>query len=368
MRTATRRRLVLVHEQQEDKGGGPLESIQAECPEGLRQDIFEGRTPITWHRVSHYQNLTLKLIATEMLRQGPKYSSSLSITGEEEPPLTLVLPGEVSASELAMPRPVTLWCSTGNPGAEDFAQELAAAMAGGEQMIRVVTRKPDVKALEGNGESVAMLLYLNKETWVEPNQGKLLERDVRLTNNFAHGFAHELGAGLARVGSNMGVGGLVRMGSNLTEGINKTVGSAGAKKQVVQLVMVHENDPSRGGCDFGAFFGTTPQGLVDEGIYKEIATALHTAPHRAVSLALVAQALGATKGAALALAKRGTASERSSSLPGQRRSSKAAAPGGRWQAGSSKSSSIEVAAVDAATQGVAPVAGAESSGVSMSQV
>ena len=143
MRTATRRRLVLVHEQQEDKGGGPLESIQAECPEGLRQDIFEGRTPITWHRVSHYQNLTLKLIATEMLRQGPKYSSSLSITGEEEPPLTLVLPGEVSASELAMPRPVTLWCSTGNPGAEDFARELATAMAGGEESIRVVTRRPD---------------------------------------------------------------------------------------------------------------------------------------------------------------------------------------------------------------------------------
>ena len=345
---------MLVHEQQEDKGGGPLESIQAECPEGLRQNIFKGRTPITWHRVSHYQNLTLKLIATEMLRKGPKYSSSLSLTGVKEPPLTLVLPGEVSASELAMPRPVTLWCSTGNPGAEDFAQELATAVAGGAESIRVVTRKPYLKALEGNGESVAMLLYLSKETWVEPNQSKLLERDVRLTNNFAHGFAHELGGGL--------VGGLVRMGSNLAEGINKTVGSADARKQVVQLVMVHENDPSRGGCDFGAFFGTTPQGLVDEGIYKNIVTALHTAPHRAVSLALVAQALGATKGAALALAKRGTANERSS-----RRSSKAAAPGGRWQAGSSKSSSIEVAAVDA-TQGVAPAAGAESSGVSMSQV
>ena len=110
----------------------------------------------------------------------------------------------------------------------------------------------------------------------------MLERDVRLTNNFAHGFAHELGGGLARVGSNMGVGGLVRMGSNLAEGINKTVGSADARKQVFQLVMVHENDPSRGGCDFGAFFGTTPQGLVDEGIYKEIAIALHTAPHRGV--------------------------------------------------------------------------------------
>ena len=40
---------------------------------------------------------------------------------------------------------------------------------------------------------------------------------------------------------------------------------------------------------------TTPQGLIDEGIYKEVAIALHTPPHRAVSLALVAHALGATK-------------------------------------------------------------------------
>ena len=345
-------RLVLVHEPQVDKGGGPLETLQADCPEGLRQKVFEGRTLITWHRVLHYQNLTLKLIATEMLRQGPKYSSSLSITGEEEPPLTLVLPGEVSTSGLAMPRPLVLWCSTGNPGAEDFAQELALALAGGQKMIRVVTRKPNVKALEANGESVAMLLYLNKNTWLEPNQGKLLERDVRLTNNFAHGFAHELGAGLARLGSNMGASGLVRMGSNLAEGINKTVGSSEAKKQVVKLVMVHENDPRRGCCDFGAFFGTTPQGLVDEGIYKEIAVALHTAPHRAVSLALVAQALGATKGAALALTKRGTASKLSVSLPGRRQSSNLAPPGGGWQASSSKSSSIEVAVVD-------PAAGAE---------
>ena len=62
--------------------------------------------------------------------------------------------------------------------------------------------------------------------------------------------------------------------------------------------MVHENDPSKSGCEFGTFFATTPQGLIDEGIYKEIAIALHTPPHRAVSLAVLAQALGATKGAA----------------------------------------------------------------------
>ena len=64
--------LVLVQEQQEDKGGGPLELLKAECrDEHMREAIFDGRTPIVWHRISHFQNLTLKLIATEMLRNGP---------------------------------------------------------------------------------------------------------------------------------------------------------------------------------------------------------------------------------------------------------------------------------------------------------
>jgi len=75
-----KRPLVLVHEQQGEKGGGPLETIWAECRKEMRSDIFDGRTPITWHRVFHYQNLTLKLIATEMLRHGPKYNDSLHST------------------------------------------------------------------------------------------------------------------------------------------------------------------------------------------------------------------------------------------------------------------------------------------------
>lgn len=153
---------MLVHEQQEDKGGGPLEFMQMECPEAMRSQIFDGRDAITWHRVLHYQNLTLKLIATEMLRHGPKYSRGSFCATEDEPPLALVLPGEVSAAELAMPQPLVLWCSAGNPGAEDFARELQAELAGGEKMIRVVTNKPHKRALDDQGESVAMLLYLNK--------------------------------------------------------------------------------------------------------------------------------------------------------------------------------------------------------------
>ena len=189
--------LVLTHEQREDKGGAPLDALKAECSEDLRAQIFDGRTPITWHRILHYQNLSLKLIATEMLRHGPKYrnrlhdtlarhSSRESVSARQSPrgsnlggdddsslqeELSLVCPGEVSISELALSKPVVLWCSAANPGAAEVAKELKRAMGVAGAHIQVVDSQPD-------GASPALvLLYLNKDTWVQ--NGKLLECDVR---------------------------------------------------------------------------------------------------------------------------------------------------------------------------------------------
>ena len=98
--------LVLVHEQQEDKGGGPLEQLRLECRDGeMRAKIFDERAPIVWHRVSHYKNLTVKLIATEMLKHGPKYRSALSTVNDDAPgKLALFLPGEVNVPTLALTR------------------------------------------------------------------------------------------------------------------------------------------------------------------------------------------------------------------------------------------------------------------------
>ena len=213
--------LVLVQEQQEDKGGGPLETLKAECRDAeMRNAIFDGRTPIVWHRISHFQNLTLKLIATEMLRNGPRFQGSLSGGNAPEDPF-LIQHGEVTASKLTLPQPLVLWCSAGNPGAADVAEELVTSMANNGTAIRVVDTMPDVQVLRENGESAVMLLYLNKDTWVE--QGEVLERDVRA--------ARQLQADL-------------------------------------KVIVVHENDKEKGGCEFGDFFGTTPQELIDDGIYR----------------------------------------------------------------------------------------------------
>ena len=371
------RPLVLVHEQQEDKGGGPLEALRAECREEMRSYLFDGHMPIVWHRISHYQNLTLKLIATEMLRHGPKYHDSLhssssqlahfiatahhssrnSLRQEEltpsermsrklslvewlrvqaaKPPamqeqeaaatvkvqavvrghstrqmslgalipgkeLSLVLPGEINVGKLALPRPLVLWCSAANPGAAAIAQELTRSLASGSHVVRVVERRPNARLLDAQGESAAMLLYLNKDTWA--GQPSVLEHDVRNTYSFAHG----LGAGLVRMGSNMWE--LARTASNMREPGSAGSGRSASDADKIRIVLVHENDLAKGGCEFGTFFATTPQGLIEEGIYKDIAIALHTPPHRAVSLALLAQALGATKDAARQAARQGRAS------------------------------------------------------------
>ena len=203
--------LILVYEQQEDKGGGPLDVLQAECLNAeMRAKIFDGRNPITWHRISHYQKLTLKHIATNTLRHNPRYSSILD--GSEE--LTLVLPGEINISELQLPGPIVLWCSPGNLGALEVAKELVASLPSVSSnqhstqgsssrlmsAVQVVDEQPDVQTLNTTGEYVAMLLLLNKDTWVK--HGEVLERDIRA-----------------------------------------------ARAAGIKLVMVHENDKSKGGCD-----------------------------------------------------------------------------------------------------------------------
>ena len=214
--------LVLVQEQQEIKGGGPLEALKAECRDDqMRDAIFFGRTPIVWHRISHFQNLSLKLIATEMLRNGPRLRRSISRRLNASEDVVLIQHGEVNVSKLTLPRPLTLWCSAGNPGAAGVATELVASIASNGAAIRVVNLVPDVQALKDSGESVVMLLYLNKDTWVE--QGEVLERDVRAAR---------------------------KLQPDLT------------------TLIVHENDTEKGGCEFDDFFGTTPQELIDDGIYR----------------------------------------------------------------------------------------------------
>ena len=68
------------------------------------------------------------------------------------------------------------------------------------------------------------------------------------------------------------------------------------KDQAINLVLVHEHDVVKGGCDFGLYFKKAPQHLINEpyNLFKEIATTLYSEPeYRRVALKLLLCKMGA---------------------------------------------------------------------------
>jgi len=209
---------------------------------------------VVWHRIEAFQHVSLKVIAEALLLKTPKYE------GEKE--LPMCVPGELRADDLAFPKPVVLWASTLNAGARGLANAVAVAVAGS---ISVTDAIPSLlsslpRASDSCGdEATHMLLYLNKATWAGEGAEALAEQ-VRA-----------------------------------------------AREARLPIVMAHENDAVRGGCIFAHFFEVTPRDLISDGLYNDLAVGCHAEPHRQASIALLAQALGATKQTAQSRVRRVTA-------------------------------------------------------------
>lgn len=166
--------------------------------------------------------------------------------------LPLFIPGEISRRKLRFVEPVVVYASPNNTGALEVAARLEARFP---EQLHVTTRPPSavLSALgppygldEEAIEPTVMLLYLNGETYMGDAGEKL---------------AAELLA---------------------------------VQKAESHLLMLHENDQDKHGCEFGVYFdGRTPDELLQGGIYKALAIALYPGAYQPVSLALAAVVLGA---------------------------------------------------------------------------
>ena len=124
------------------------------------------------------------------------------------------MPGELQRQKLVLNKPVVVYASQYNPGALSVAKDIASAMDG---QIKV-TNDPEVMTA-----STHFLLYLNNQTYLHATGMRLAEELRRA----------------------------------------RTAGST------VEVLMVHENDAERGGCEFNIFFdGRTPADLKQGGIYE----------------------------------------------------------------------------------------------------
>ena len=69
---------------------------------------------------------------------------------------------------------------------------------------------------------------------------------------------------------------------------------AAARAAKLPIVMAYENDAARDGFLVSRFFETTPQELISDGLYKNLAISCFPGIHRQVSLVLLAKALEST--------------------------------------------------------------------------
>ena len=256
--------LVLVHETDEKKGGVPIEQLRSECGEATRSYVFgsEGalRTVIPWHRVASFQLVSLKLIVQGMLGASPEYATSAVVP-------ELFVSNEHPRRRLAFRTPVRVFASPSNPGAKTVAGMLRAGMRGQiavstapaalprtrrrqslfrlGDVLRQGSTRSIVNADAATTDVTHMLLYLNARTF-EGDAGELLADELRCARTFG-----------------------------------------------LPIVMVHENDSSWHACPFDRFFEVTPQDLITDGLFNDIAIAWFPGAYRSTSVALVAIRLGA---------------------------------------------------------------------------
>ena len=161
-----------------------------------------------------FQFVALKQLAEQLLLGCPRQGSSKGLGN-----MGLFIPGELPRQNLTFRKRPVVYASQHNPGALAMAGDLELAMGG---QIEVTSDAAEL-IVDGRPMVTHFLLLLNNQTFLH-SEGEKLAEELRRA---------------------------------------RAAGSA------IEIVMVHENDPDRGGCEFNIFFdGRTPQDLVQGGIYN----------------------------------------------------------------------------------------------------
>jgi len=334
--------MILLHETDLNRGGAPLKQLRDDCAAEHRSRVFAPDRPIIpWQRIKEFQLVSLKMIVGSMLQQqrptkvaaalkspdsptsprSPGLSSTSRATEADaedaedsqldasttpRPRLSampgseakkkrwerrssnaggvgalgsdLFVPGEITRASLGFLRATQLITSPNNPG----ATELAGEMAADDPQLQL--RTPSAwKSSRGMGTSFGR--SFGATIFGASNGGGSGSGSFRgpsLEAAFGRGRAHFL----------LYLNKWTFLGE---EGSKLAVEVAEAKTMGLSIVLAHETDEARGGCEFGLFFQTTPQELIAGGLYAKIAVAFQPGAHRDVSYCLLAKDLGATR-------------------------------------------------------------------------
>jgi len=285
------KKYVFAHEADPDKGGATVEELKKELKnKDHRDQLFDEAHRINvWHRIQAFQEVTLAHIVEDMLRQCVGFDDAVS----------LYIPDSSSAQRLVFRTPVVLYVSRHNRGAAQVAHELCSSfedfsVAGAIPAVRAnpehrgVHRSLTRGALAATpGAAATARLAARARRGIGSRLGVVLRRQARSNQTQAIGAANTAARPTHF---------LLYLNDHTfidDEGALATEVRA-AMAAGVTVAMIHEKDEARGGCDFGNFFQSTPQDLIDDKLYSTLAIAFVPGDaHRAVSRKLFARSVGA---------------------------------------------------------------------------
>ena len=283
-----------------DKGGATLNAIRDdECPDELRSAVFDGREVIRWYRISDFQLVSLKLLAEQLLLgcQGNQNKQAMPV----------YVPRELARRQWGFRPHLDVHVSAHNPGSH------AAMMAVKDELKRLLLKKKQDRNTSIGRLSLTGQLddEKGKSVGLEVVETERLRQLLRGDGEHTRVETSEI----PRSGKKQGSGtSFTRKVDLLTKSSEKAkfvlylsretwLGEAGqalaeevrlAREGGAHLVMVHSTPDNADGCEFDHVFSTTPHDLIQDGLYRDLALALHPPPFRQVSACLIARALGAT--------------------------------------------------------------------------
>ena len=239
--------------------------------------------------------MSTRLIGEGILAASPQYAAKVYTQRE------LYHPGAVQNLSYELSQDVLVFVSANNPGVGEFVEELKASLVSGSAHKRGAKKdSPQWARVEAT---------VDANFTSDPEAVGLVGGENRMSGANASILGATVGATVgatAALAKNADVLNLMTKPKTiyfmLYLNLHTFIGVAGRKliaevqaaiERKIEIVLVHENDPGLDGCPFGHFFTTTPQDLIQEGLYAKIAVACLEPPFRRVSLALVSKAFGA---------------------------------------------------------------------------
>jgi hypothetical protein len=244
--------------------------------------------PIQWLNEGSFSAAAKNRIYSRILSNLPHYERHPNLLQEQG----IRVPGELG--EVALDSPINLLVYDNNYGCSDVAEELKTMLQnqGGSVLVNMNDAR---MVLNKNVQEINSLLDIDNIDDDDVNIEDATDSQVEILHDdpsLAPSRITDVPTFLLLYLNEHTFEGSAQDQNELTAIIQSCIDKPG-----ISIILVHEKDTEKGGCDFGDFFGKTPEELIKppNSLFRDIAIPLYsTKEYRIISLRHILCKMGAT--------------------------------------------------------------------------